>query len=478
MKIPPRALLSLTLVLAYGSPAAAAPELIFKPFHEDGIYAAGERVGWTVSPAPGTAATGTYSYTIKTDQLVPIGSGTFDLKSGSATIAVSLDHPASVYVTVDDAAPPAPSAADVSKVNDALKAVLVDKDPSLKAVFAAYPDYCILAAPCSPTVSTQATHLAVLGAMVDPAGLQPSASRPADFGAFWAGKLADLRKVPMNPVLVPIPIAQPGVKVYRVQLDSLNSHVHGYLAVPDRKGRFPALVIYQWAGVYALSPDWAANRAAEGWLAFDVDSHDLPPEEADGVPATYPAIGNTNRETSYFLNMYLRDTRALDWVRTLRRWDHKTVVVNGTSMGGQQSLVTAGLNPGKITAVVVNEPSGADTNGDLHGRKSGYPNWPNSDPRVAETALYFDTVNFAPRITAPTLMAIGFIDRTCPPTGLWTELDLIPGPKEAVPMIESDHNNITPDKQGAYLQRSEEVLANLLQGRKFVPNESLTRRPQ
>ena len=42
-------------------------------------------------------------------------------------------------------------------------------------------------------------------------------------------------------------------------------------------------------------------------------------------------------------------------------------------------------------------------------------------------------------------------------------------------MIESAHNNITPDKQDAWLQRSEQVLAMLVRGGKFVPNESLTR---
>jgi hypothetical protein len=42
-------------------------------------------------------------------------------------------------------------------------------------------------------------------------------------------------------------------------------------------------------------------------------------------------------------------------------------------------------------------------------------------------------------------------------------------------MVESDHNNITPQKQGAYLQRSEEVLATILHGGRFIPNEELTR---
>jgi pimeloyl-ACP methyl ester carboxylesterase len=93
--------------------------------------------------------------------------------------------------------------------------------------------------------------------------------------------------------------------------------------------------------------------------------------------------------------MYLRDSRAIDYIASRPDWDGKTIVIMGTSMGGQQSLVTAALNP-KVTAVIVNEPSGADSNGNLHGRKAGYPNWPSSDAKVMETALYFDTVNFAP----------------------------------------------------------------------------------
>jgi cephalosporin-C deacetylase-like acetyl esterase len=92
-----------------------------------------------------------------------------------------------------------------------------------------------------------------------------------------------------------------------------------------------------------------------------------------------------------------------------------------------------------------------------------------------QTALYFDPVNFASRIKAPSLVAMGFIDTIAPPAGIWTALNQIPGPKEAVAMVESDHNNITPDKQGAFQERSEGVLRTILQGSEFKPNEQLTR---
>lgn len=127
--------------------------------------------------------------------------------------------------------------------------------------------------------------------------------------------------------------------------------------------------------------------------------------------------------------------------------------------------------------MIVNEPSGADSNGALQGRSVGYPWWHTTDPRALRTALYFDTVNFASRIHAPSLVTMGFVDRTVPPAGVWTALNRIPAPKEAVPLVQSDHDNYTPQKQAAWFQRSEEVLAALLLGRPFHPDPWLTRGP-
>ena len=394
-----------------------AQQVTFTPFHKSGIYELGERAGWAAQGA------GTYSYVIRTNNREVIQSGTLNLASGSPTIETTVNEPAMLYVEVLPA-------------------------------------------------STPGTPLH-LGAAIAPWKLQPLVPRPADFDSFWDSRLKDLSQIPINAVLTPTPTIKPGVEFYTVQLDSIGSHVQGYLAKPSKEGKFPALVVFQYAGVYALHPETVTDRAAEGWLALDVDSHDLPPNQAAGVSSNYQAIGNTSRETSYFLNMYLRDSRAIDYISSRPDWDGKTIVALGTSMGGQQSLVTAALNP-RITAVIVNEPSGADSNGDLHGRKSGYPNWPSENPMVMQTALYFDTVNFAPRIQVPVLAAIGFIDTTCPPAGIWTALNQISGPSEVIPMIESDHNHITPEKQEAWNSRSKQILDQILNGGKFQPDQSLT----
>jgi cephalosporin-C deacetylase len=141
----------------------------------------------------------------------------------------------------------------------------------------------------------------------------------------------------------------------------------------------------------------------------------------------------------------------------------------GGSQGGQQSLALAGLRPDKISAVLGCVPAGADTNGDLHGRRAGFPFWPSSDPEAMRTGLYFDPVNFASRIKAPVLAGMGFIDTISPPAGVRTMLNQVPGPTEPLPMIESEHDNLTPEKGRACPARTQEILNSLRTGAPFHP---------
>jgi len=406
---------------------------MFAPYHSNGTYAVGETVGWTVTPAPAPSMYA-YKWTIRRNNAVVLKEGALNLSSGRDTIEIAGDRPEMIYVAIE----PYADAAD---------------------------------AHFEGGNTGRNTGLYAVGAAVAPAKLELSTPRPPDFDAFWDAKLAAQARVPIDPVLTPVDTEVPGVEMNMFQLDALGSKVHGYLAKPAREGRFPAVIQLQYAGVYALNAGAVARRASEGWLMVNVDSHDkLPSDPSGAVPRGYQAIGNTNRETSYFLNMYLRDSRALDYLLTRPDWDGKTIVLMGGSMGGQQSLALAGLRPEKITAVLVCVPAGADSNGDLHGRKAGYPNWPSDNPDVMTTALYFDTVNFAPRITAPVMAGIGFIDTTSPPAGIWTMLNQVHAPVEALPMIDSEHDNYTPEKARPCTTRSAEILDTIVHGGTVMPN--------
>lgn len=420
-------------------------QLTFTPYHPNGIYAIGETVGWKVTPGPVTP-TYAYKWTVRRNNAVVLREGKLDLSSGADKIEVTGDQPEMIYVAVEP---------DTSLTPDA----------SGKS-----PEY-------TGGNTGRNTGIYAVGAAVAPDKLSLSVPRPSDFDAFWESELAAQAKIPINPVLTPVKTDVPGVELNTFVLDALGSRTQGYVARPLREGRplgedkFPALIQLQYAGVYALNAAANAQRATEGWLVINVDSHDkLPSDPSGNVPRPYQTVGNNDREKSYFLQMYLRDSRALDYLLTRPDWDGKTIVLTGGSMGGQQSLVLAGLRPDKITAVLVCVPAGADSNGDLHGRKAGYPNWAADNPEVMKTALYFDTVNFASRVKAPVLAGMGFIDTISPPAGVWTMLNQLAGPKEPLPMIESEHDNLTPEKGRACPARTREIRDTILKGGEFRPN--------
>jgi cephalosporin-C deacetylase len=436
--IRPLALLALASASLSAQRGGPIPQyLVFAPYHANGMYEVGETVGWTVTPGdmPPPYA---YKWTIRRNNAEVLKEGKLDLSEGKNRIEVVADQPEMIYVAVQAYAEGEPSPAGEA------------------------PKF------AGGNAGRNSGFYAV-GAAVAPTRIGLSTPRPADFDSFWEGKLAAQSRVPINPVLTPVDTDVPGVELQMFQLDALGSKTHGYVAKPAREGKFPALIQLQYAGVYALNAGADARRAAEGWLVLNVDAHDkLPSDPSGDVPRTYQNVGNTDRETSYFLAMYLRDSRALDYLLTRPDWDGKTIVLAGGSMGGQQSLALAGLRPEKITAVLVCVPAGADTNGGLHGRKPGYPNWPSDNPDVMRTALYFDTVNFAPRIKAPVMAGMGFIDTISPPAGVWTAINQIPGSVEPLPMIESEHDNLTPEKGRACPARTNDKLDQLLHGGTFA----------
>jgi cephalosporin-C deacetylase len=418
--------------------AASAQQLKLTPYNLSGIYDIGQKAGWTVSAAEGSAPSGGFAYTIKKNNLKAITSGNFDLSSSTANIDVTLDEPAMLFLEI------MPSAD--SSTDGAADAGAAPKGGGNRIV---------------------------AGAAIAPTKLQPAAPRPADFDSFWESKIKMLKEIPENPALMPGESGVADVDYATIQIDHVGGkHVYGQLAKPRKEGKYPALVIFQWASPpYPLQKSWVTSHAANGWLALNIEPHDVLPTEPQSYYSALPreiknyqSIGNDDRDKSYFVQMYLADYRAVDYITGRPDWDGKTLVVMGTSMGGQQSLCVAGLHP-NVTHLIVNEPAGCDTNGGLHGRQAGYPNFPSNNPKVMDTALYVDAVNFAPHIKAKSLVSMGFVDTIAPPVGIWTALNQIAGPKEAVPMIDSPHNNLaTPAQQRPYTSRSSEWLSALVKG--------------
>jgi cephalosporin-C deacetylase-like acetyl esterase/lysophospholipase L1-like esterase len=415
-------MLAAILVQASLCTAAQAAEWSLEPLRPDGIYEAGARAGWVVTPEIDVRNGRAYPYELRQDNLALVQYGTLDNYAANV-IETRSDVPGMLFLEI-------------------------------KAVDSGSP-----------------LHLA--GLAVSPRRIAPSLPGPRDFDRFWKGKIAQSRRVPLDAQLVAGNSDRPGVEYFTLRMKhSDGSEIHGQLARPAGPGRFPALVIYQWAGKpYPLEKAWVTERAAQGWLVLNIEPHDVLPDQPqayyDALPEelkNYQNIGRGDREHNYFLRMYLADYRAVEYLASRPDWNGGPLVAMGTSMGGQQAICTAALNS-KVTALVAHVPAGADLLGALHGRATGYPFWPADDPAVQRTAPYFDTVNCASRVKVPALVSMGFVDTVTPPVGIWAMFNELRGPKEVVPLVDAAHNHqSTAEQQAAYTRRAEAWLAQLRTG--------------
>ncbi len=322
------------------------------------------------------------------------------------------------------------------------------------------------------------------GAIADPDEMVLSSAKPVDFDDFWQSKLNVLDEIPMNPLLKKGDSGVDGVNYWTLSLNNIRSSlIHGQLARPVKGRKFPAMLIVQWAGVYPLQKNWVTDRAREGWLVLNINAHDLPIDEktdfyrkqSQGELRNYWSIGNEDRETSYFLRMYLSCYRAASYLTNRSDWNGKTLVVMGDSQGGQQALMVAGLFP-EIKACLALVPAGFDMLGPDLGRKGGWPQWYDQTEgkdaiKVRETSRYFDVANFIPGIKCPVLVGVGLLDETCPPEGILAGLNQLSSPKEVLILPESGHQDRNGTQEYYRLRKEEVWLPALRAGKKAPVNK-------
>jgi cephalosporin-C deacetylase-like acetyl esterase len=309
------------------------------------------------------------------------------------------------------------------------------------------------------------------GAVFSPEKLGPAIPAPEDFDAFWQAKLKELSDVPPNPVLEKLGIEgmknAEGMECYRVTLDNIRgTHARGILAKPAAEGKYPAMLLVNSAGVSALDKAQIIGYAKSGWIVLNVSAHDLPVDESadyykelkEGSLKNYYYIGGEDRETSYFLRMFLGCVRGAEYLASRPEWDGRTLLVTGISQGGLQSFATAALYP-KITAVMVDVPAGCDNFGPLANppRAFGWPYWLTKVgapagrdlEKATKTAGYFDGIYFAARIRCPTLVGVALLDIAARPAGVIAAYNVINAPKELIIMPTADHHG-SGGTQAAY----------------------------
>ena len=420
-------------VKAQTDPAAPAPRLTGVFAHTanlKGIYNVGETITVRIQlPDGATDAVNRVEYTAKLHDAKVIAAGTLELSNHGAEFQTSLNEPGSLLFTIT-----------------------------------------------GKTASGQ-KFTTYAGATADYKKIQWPLPVPDDFDSFWDGKIAASKKIPLNPRGEPVLLAnEPSIDYWKLTLDNMNgSHVFGQLARPKKTGKYPAILLVQYAGVYQLKRENVTGLARDGWLVLNISAHDVPldlPESqfkklGDTTLKDYTAIGQTNRETSYFLRMFLGCQRAAEYLTTRDDWNGRILVVKGTSQGGLQSIVSAALCP-KVSAIMILEPAGCGNTAQEIGRGWGWPYWqahangPDAD-KIMNTSRYFDAINFAHRVKCPGLIGLGLMETTCPASNVIAMSNLLGGPAEVVILPEAGHQAPKNDKHGEtpFNQRAMEWLKAL-----------------
>jgi len=397
------------------TPAPASPyALSVATNRPEAIYKQGEPVAFAIKLLNGQqpVENAEVSWTLSKDGVPPVQTGSSTLVNGMAIVSGHLDEPGFLQCRVVYHAPEAP-----------------DKPVT-----------------------------AIGGAAIDPLRIKPSMPAPDDFDAFWDTQKKKLAAVPMNPRMTPVNAPVKGVECFDVQADSVGAPVSGYFARPvgAKAKSLPILLTVQGAGVRSSSLNGAASFAGQGMLAMDINAHGIPngqPEQfytdlANGDLKDYRTRGRDSRDTVYFQGMFLRLVRAIDFLTSQPEWDGRSVVVFGSSQGGAQALAAAGLDP-RVTFFAAGIPAMCDHTGVLAGRVNGWPKMvPNGadgkpDLKVVEAARYYDAVNFARKTKAPGILAVGFIDTTCPPSTVYAAYNALSGEKDIVNQPLSSHQ-VTP----------------------------------
>ena len=315
--------------------------------------------------------------------------------------------------------------------------------------------------------------LALGGAAVAPREIAPSMPVPADFDAFWAEQKRRLAALPMHPRLTPVKATKAEVAAFDLQTDALGAPVSGYFARPAQAQpkSLPVILTVHGAGVRSSTLSVACDWATRGFLALDLNAHGLPNgrptafynELANGALKDYRARGRESRDTVYFREMFLRLVRAIDFLTAQPEWDGRTVVVQGSSQGGFQAIVAAGLDP-RVSFFAAGVPAGCDHTGFKVGRINGWPKFVATGETpaaaVVEAVRYYDTVNFATRAKAPAIFTVGFIDSTCPPSSVYAAFNAVPTRKEIFHDIAAGHTNTpaaTAAVRAAILRHVEEM---------------------
>ncbi len=300
--------------------------------------------------------------------------------------------------------------------------------------------------------------------------IKPYTQEPQDFRSFWQKNVEELKQVPMSytkELYKDYCTDKIDCYLVKLQIDKMGHSMYGFLFYPKnvQPGKHPVVLCPPGAGIKTIKDPMRNKYYAEnGFVRFEVEVHGLDPRissETFGEISRafndrnggYLANGLENKDIYYMKHVYVGLVRCIDFLTSLPEWDGKNVAVQGGSQGGALAIIAAGLDS-RVTQCVANHPALSDMAGyAAKGGTGGYPHFCRqpqilSNKDCLNTLAYFDVVNFARYVKAPTYLTWGYNDVTCPPTTSYAVWNTLKCTKESLLTPINEHWTTTETNRG------------------------------
>jgi cephalosporin-C deacetylase len=265
---------------------------------------------------------------------------------------------------------------------------------------------------------------------------------PEDFDAFWSEALAEADAVGLD-FARRKSVEQPlsGHEVELIEFRAASKILRGWIAIPhNRERRTPAFLWLPPYGRESTLPNEYSTREGMISMSFNFHGHDAFHQEEYQPSRGYLAQGIESPETWVFREMAQDCFIAMRVLQAQIEADENRLAIAGLSQGGGMAIWTAAHS--KIPACVVADlPFLSGMHETLAKPVYRYPlkevldfadTIPLGMQRVMHTVSYFDTLNHATRVKAPTLVSLGQKDPAVRPANVRAVYDAIPVKKRLI----------------------------------------------
>lgn len=241
---------------------------------------------------------------------------------------------------------------------------------------------------------------------------------PNNFYDYWASVEKLIADTPIEVLLFEeINNAKKGFKAYDVRIKTPDGRPSAFtLTFPEKDGKYPLTLNFMGYGINTTPVIYNDNTITAQFNAHGIETLLSRIDLVEKYPEIAAGYGfsdseNSDKMTTYYRGMMIRNLMGLKYLKTLDNWDKKNIVSAGGSQGAMQATTVA-AHDGDVTFLDIQVPWFCD----LSARDEGYiTGW---RPNFKEGLRYFDTVAQGMLVKCPVRIFAGLGDYICPPSSV------------------------------------------------------------